>query len=282
MLYQGPSKEYLRIECITSNNCELVKEQIPSAQTLIWILEESELRIDGKKYSFQKDEIICLTEFHQVEILSISKARLIRFNRPFFCILDHDSEVGCKGILFFGSSQLPIIQLAEPDQEKLNALWNIFLMELSENEDALQLEMLQMLLKRLLILCTRIFKNQKNFSALDQPQSDLIREYNFLVEKHFKTKKAVAQYADLLNKSPKTVANLFSKLGAKSPLSYIHDRTMLEARRLLGYTDKSIKEIGYELGFEDIQAFSRFFKKNEGISPSEFKESLNQGKIANF
>ncbi|WP_296698397.1 helix-turn-helix domain-containing protein [Algoriphagus sp.] len=250
-----------------------MKEIVPSAQTLIWILEKSELKIDGKLYSFHEDEVICLTEFHQVEIINIRKARLVRFNRPFFCILDHDSEIGCKGILFFGSSQLPIITLSDPEKEKLETLWNIFYMEIQETRDSFQLEMLQMLLKRLLIICTRIFKKQKNYNSLNHKQTDLIREYNFLVEKHFREKRSVTDYAEMLNKSPKTIANLFSKLGAKSPLSFIQDRTMLEAKRMLSYTDKPVKEIGYDLGFEDIQAFSRFFKNIEGISPSEFKDS---------
>jgi len=56
---------------------------------------------------------------------------------------------------------------------------------------------------------------------------------------------------------------------------------MLEAKRLLIYTTKQIKEIAYEVGFEDIQTFSRFFKRNEGISPSEYKETRQLSKIAN-
>ena len=87
----------------------------------------------------------------------------------------------------------------------------------------------------------------------------------------------MAEYANLLNKSPKTISNIFSLLGTKSPLQYIQDRKMLEARRLLNYSSRQIKEIAYEIGFEDIQAFSRFFKKQEGISPSKFKEKNQSG-----
>jgi AraC-like DNA-binding protein len=87
----------------------------------------------------------------------------------------------------------------------------------------------------------------------------------------------VAEYANLLNKSPKTISNVFAILGTKSPLQYIQDRKMLEARRLLNYSSRQIKEIAYEIGFEDIQAFSRFFKKQEGISPSKFKEKNQSG-----
>ena len=55
-------------------------------------------------------------------------------------------------------------------------------------------------------------------------------------------------------------------------LQYIQDRKLLEARRLLNYTDMQVQEIAYEIGYEDIHAFSRFFNSQEGISPSKFKE----------
>ena len=102
-----------------------------------------------------------------------------------------------------------------------------------------------------------------------------------MVEQHFREKHTVGEYADLLYKSPKTLSNVFKKVGSKTPLELIHNRKMIEARRLLHHTDANISDIGYDLGFNDIQAFSRFFKKNEGISPSEFKEKGTKGKIAN-
>jgi AraC-like DNA-binding protein len=88
---------------------------------------------------------------------------------------------------------------------------------------------------------------------------DIVREYNYLVESNFKTKHQVADYAEMLNKSPKHY--LFFKNTTKNPLQIIQDRTILEARRLLRYSDKSIKEIAYEIGYEDIQSFSRFSRK---------------------
>jgi AraC-like DNA-binding protein len=100
-----------------------------------------------------------------------------------------------------------------------------------------------------------------------------VREYNYLVESNFKTKHQVADYAEM-NKSPKHYL-IYSKNNEKSPLQIIQDRTILEARRLLRYSDKSIKEIAYEIGYEDIQSFSRFFKKIEGVSPSDFKRQYS-------
>lgn len=281
MIYEGPSAEKFQIEPIDASSCFILKEKNPNELTFLWLNEDAILLIDGMEHRLKTNQAVCLTEFHRVEVKKIAKARMIRFNRAFFCILDHDSEVGCKGVLFFGSAETPIFNLSPLEAEKLEALWKVFEMEIKEHRDPLQLEMLQILLKRLLILCTRIYKAQHNLEDLDRGQMDLLREFNYLVEMHYKTKHTVADYADLLFKSPKTLSNLFAKLGEKSPLAFIHDRKMLESRRLLGYTDWSIKEIGFELGFEDVQSFSRFFKKNEGLSPSDFKENLRLGKIAN-
>jgi AraC family transcriptional regulator, transcriptional activator of pobA len=59
---------------------------------------------------------------------------------------------------------------------------------------------------------------------------------------------------------------------SKSPLQVIHDRIILEARRMLIFTDKTAKEIAYELGYEDPSQFSRFFKKNTDLSIQQFRE----------
>ncbi len=272
MLFTGKSGEYLKIEDITSSNCTELQERIESGLTLVWFLDDDSIfEIDGKKFHFEKNQIISLTEFHGLKMKRTGVIKMIRFNRQFFCILDHDSEVSCKGLLFFGSSSFPIIKLPEEEVKKFDMLWRVFEMEM-ESPDDLQLEMLQMLLKRLLILLTRLYKQQGEFSKIDDIQIDLLREFNYLIEKHFKTKHSVAEYAELLNKSPKTLSNLFSKLGAKTPLQYIQERLMLEARRLLSYTDKPVKEIAYEIGYTDVPSFSRFFKKNQGLAPSEYKE----------
>jgi AraC-like DNA-binding protein len=143
-----------------------------------------------------------------------------------------------------------------------------------ESKDDLQNDMLLMMLKRLLILCTRIYKEQTELTTFDKSQLDIVREYNYLVESNFKTKHQVADYAEMLNKVQKHYL-IYSKIQRKkSPLQIIQDRTILEARRLLRYSDKSIKEIAYEIGYEDIQSFSRFFKKIEGVSPSDFKKTV--------
>ena len=271
MKYTGRTNEYFEILNLNAFTQQELENPIADLLSFIWFEEDgNELTIDSVAYEFKKDQIVCLTPFHKVNIAKITKAKFLRFNSPFYCILDHDSEVGCKGLLFFGSANLPILKPSEGDLEVLSTVWKMILLEMN-SIDNLQLEMLQMMLKRLLILSTRIYKGQENFKEVDKVQSDIVREFNFLVEHHFKEKHTVSDYASMLNKSPKTLSNLFKKLHDKTPLQMIQARIMLEVRRLLRYPDKAISEVGYEVGFNDVQSFSRFFKKNEGISPSEFR-----------
>jgi len=270
--FKGNIKECLQLTTVEKQNCHVLKEKLERSLTILWFESgTNELLIDDKEHTFVKNQVVFLTEFHRVEVKSIEKIRFLRFNRPFYCILDQDSEVGCKGILFYGASQLPIIQIPEEELEKFETLWKMFTIEM-ESDDSLQTDMLQTMLKRYLILCTRLYKAQANYPE-ERINSDIVREFNFLVEEHFKTKHTVAEYADLLNKSPKTISNIFAMMGSIPPLQYIQERKVLEARRLLRHTDMQIQEVAYDIGYDNIQAFSRFFKKQEGISPSQFKEN---------
>ena len=282
MKYAGKNEESLEVIEINSENCDILKTSQKSKLILLWFTSDNNrLKIDAIDYTFNRNDMVSLTEFHKVQVKELHEVKLLRWNRSFYCILDHDSEVSCKGILYYGASNLPVIKPQPDDVEVLQTVWKMLLIEM-QSKDNLQLEMLQMMLKRLLILCTRIYKIQNNYSTHKSNSVDIIREYNFLVEKHFREKHSVTAYATLLNKSPKTLSNLFKKIGSHTPLQFIQNRIMLEARRLLKYTDKTISEIGYELGFSDVQVFSRFFKNLEGISPSEYKENKVKGNIANL
>lgn len=276
MRFQGQTDEFIELRALESTDCHIFNNPESGSLTVLWFLEDNNrFIVDGKTYCFMKNQVVFFTEFHQITVLEKHKTHFLRFNRSFYCIIDHDEEISCKGLLFFGASQLPIITIPDREEEHFMTLWKMFSIEM-ELVDNLQIGMLQMMLKRYLIICTRLYKAQ----SLDNPpeiDNNLVREFNFLVEQHFKTKHTVAEYANLLNKSPKTLSNIFSKIHSKSPLQYIKERRLLEARRLLIYSDKQIQEVAYEIGFEDIQAFSRFFKKQEGVSPSEFKKSHRSG-----
>lgn len=272
MIYRGPNEEYLEVRDVDAQKEGKLPQLGPSELSLLWFeATPQNLLIDTVSHTFGSNQLVFLTEFHQVQLEQVSQFRLLRFNRPFYCIADHDSEVGCKGVLYFGSSNVPKVQLEEENVQVLDPLWRLLEKEMQAH-DNLQLEMLQMLLKRLLILCTRLYKQQQDYLSLPESNLAVVREFNFLVEAHFRKKHTVAEYAELLHKSPKTLSNLFHKIGDKTPLAIIQERRLLEAKRALAYTQESISEIGYEIGFPDVQTFGRFFKRYAGCSPSEFRK----------
>lgn len=282
MLFKGQNDEFLQVEDLSPTDTLFESEiKHESPLSVLWFLDNSsELNIDNEILHFDTGELIFLTEFHKVSVINMGKVRPLRFNRPFYCIIDHDDEVGCKGLLFFGNSSIPRISLTVEDEKKLHLLYQVFFSEMESEKDHLQMEMLQMLLKRLLIICTRLYKKQENYSVLNTQSQDLVREFNFLVEKNFRELHTVNEYAELLHKSPKTLSNHFRRFSPNTPLQTIQNRILLEARRLLRYTDNGIKEVAYDLGFEDIHSFSRFFRKKMDVSPTYFRNSVRKGSFA--
>lgn len=269
----GKSDEYFLVTSLKNSDNELVNKNNESSLSAYWNRNKNTtIFIDGIKQVLKPNQILFLTEFHRVSIAQIEEINILKFNRNFYCIANHDTNIGCKGLLFFGANQLPIINLDEINIKKFEILWGVILTEM-EYKDELQMEMLQMLLKRFLIISTRIFKSQNEFSDIQDSKIDVIRNYTFLVETHYKSKHSVVEYADLMNKSAKSLTNLFAMHLNKSPLKIIQDRIHVEAKRYLIYSERSIKETAFELGFEDMQSFSRFFKNKEGVSPKEFREN---------
>lgn len=92
-----------------------------------------------------------------------------------------------------------------------------------------------------------------------------------MVEEKLTSMHTVREYADKLNVSAKTLANSVVECTGKSPLVFINNRIALEAKRLLKYSNMTGKEVAYHLGFDDPSYFVKFFKRETGFLPSEFK-----------
>lgn len=231
--------------------------------------------IDEIEYDFPADSILPLMVNQSFRFERPAEITAWQFNRDFYCIVDHDREVGCVGFLFYGSSQVMFLRLGETETRKINLLVEVFKDEFADADD-IQSEMLRILLVRLIIIMTRLAKSQYlDKGAAESGRFDVVRRFNLMVENHYRTAHDVGFYAAKLNKSPKTLANYFALSGSQSPLRIIQERIALEAKRLFYYTAKSSKEIAYELGFDEPAHFSRFFKKQTGTSPSAFKKSIN-------
>lgn len=138
-------------------------------------------------------------------------------------------------------------------------------------------EALGALLKLLLIQSNNHCTLHKN----ENPQSietgnQLVRHFKELIDLHYQQYHKVTDYAemlavtsDYLNKSVKT-------LTGKSAKEYILDRILIEAKRVLLFTELTNKELSYTLGFEEPAHFSNFFKRYSGLSPLDFRSSARQ------
>lgn len=262
----------------SENNFDRVfygKDRKDKLLTIAWNTgQEQQINIDDVFYTFPANAIICLMVNEAFHFQDPSAIVAWQFDREFYCIVDHDKEVSCAGFLFYGSSEKMFISLCERSQRQIELLLESFRDELEATDD-IQGEMLQVLLKRLIIITTRMAREQYiRDKALTSDKLDLVRKYNMLVEAHFRKEKQVKFYAEKLYKSPKTLSNVFALYNHKSPLLIIQERVLMEAKRLLFYTEKTSKEIAYELGFEDASHFSKFFKKHTGQAPTDFKKAI--------
>jgi len=241
---------------------------------IIWAKDQDiKISIDGYSILLKKNHVLFCTPFNMIQLESYVKGAVsLIFEKEFYCIRDHDHEVSCNGFLFLGSSIPAMVELTEKESKSFELLFMI-LEEEFETKDHIQGEMLRVLLKRLLIKSVRLLKKTIIDPKMTQPKIDLIRQYNLLVETHFRDKHKVSDYALLLNKTPKTLSNLFAKYNNKKPLQIINDRLVLEAKRLLQFSEKPSKEIAYNLGFSEASHFSKFFKNQVGMSPVHFKKN---------
>jgi len=274
MIFKGDNREVLIIT--KSSDITQFIRTISSLDglTIIWARnKDTTLLVDRQKINLKVNQMGFLSNYQNIDIQSSGEFGVISFNKEFYCVIDHDSEVSCKGILFYHSTRYPIIDIPATELDRYNLLWEMFDIEIISNDD-LVLDMLRSLLKRYLIMSTRLAKKQ-GLKNLTFNNINLFREFNFLVETHFKKLHKVQDYALLLHKSPKTIANVFTNIRKSTPLKIIHNRIIIEAQKLVLQGDLNINEIAYALGFEDIQTFSRFFKKMKNVSPSKYKKGNN-------
>ena len=94
-----------------------------------------------------------------------------------------------------------------------------------------------------------------------------------LLEYHFHEEHASSWYANKMNLTEKNLNTLAQKSTGETPSELIKQRLLLEAKRLILHSSSSLKEIAFDLGFNDPAYFSRFIKNNTGVSPKELRES---------
>ena len=127
----------------------------------------------------------------------------------------------------------------------------------------------------LLLAFVSLIADQINFSEKEKdPERQLLLQFYILLEDHFSDNCGVQYYLDTLNINEKKLAKLTKRHLGLSPLQMIHDRILLEAKRLLLFEDTSHKEIAYKLGFDSPASFSAFIKLKTGLAPTQLTKQL--------
>lgn len=234
------------------------------------------IKVDFKEFILPSDALLFVNPKVVVQPMDkqIDGGELVYFNRDFYCIELHDQEVACDGILYNNVFEVPFIELSKAQSTDIQRILNEIKTEMA-NEDSQTEEMLRILLKLVILKSTRIWKEKHQLAEHDQQtEVQFLRKFSKLVEMHYKTHHSVADYADMLFITPKSLSKKIGLLSRETPNDIIKNRIILESKRLLAHTSMAVKEIAYALNYEDDAYFVRFFTKNTGISPTAFRKQF--------
>src|SRR5690606_116156 len=232
------------------------------------------LQVDLTTYSIDRPSLLFVSpnQHLQIEQIGPEAAYMIFYNRDFYCIQIHDDEVACDGLLFNNIHNMPIVRLDEGTVPFFSYIFGQITTEFALQDPSIE-EMIRTYLKQLFIKAARLWKRQNLNNALVEQQNDLefFRKFTMLVEEHYRQKHQVADHVELLGVAPKTINHKFKRLKLPLPNDVIKNRIVMEAKRMLAYTDLTSKEIGYILGYGDPAYFSRLFLQKAGETPSGFR-----------
>ncbi|MET0242434.1 MAG: AraC family transcriptional regulator [Flavitalea sp.] len=242
---------------------------------VFFIRRGGHIAIDFKEYRLEQDALFFVSSDQWYNLQSaVTQSLLMYYNRDFYCVEIHDKEVLCDGFLFHNAYDVPVVYLDAAQSLEIQRILNEIRSELSGEDDAME-EMIRALLKQIIIKATRIWKQSNYAEAENNEEMEFARRFSQLVEWNYTTKHAVADYAALLNITPKTLGKKLARHSSVTPNDIIKNRIILEAKRLLAHTDLSVKEIGYKLGYEDPAYFIRIFTWHVQLAPQQFRKSYH-------
>jgi AraC family transcriptional activator of pobA len=251
--------------------------------SLIWVQKgKGKVKVDFSEYDFTENQLLAFAPYQPFMLSSDDgiEGEVIHFHPDFFCILKHHDEIACNGVLFNNIYEPPYVMIDEITKATFNMVLEQMKIEM-QNPAIAQYELLISYLKIFLITASRLKKEQL---AVTTPTVDeksmpfVLQNLKNFIEQNFKTKHSASDYADLLNISPKALAKITKNHFNKTLTNLIAERIIIEAKRELYLTNKAVKEIAYELGYDDEHYFSRFFKTNADVSPQTYRETVGFAK----
>jgi len=197
-------------------------------------------------------------------------SQVLIFTETFFCINETDHQF-LKSSVLFNDFKNECTAVSIKVTPALQSLWSMMTAEFAHSTDPYRTRLLKNYLYSFLLTAERE-RNHDGFQQL-VPNIQLTQLILFKeeLEQHFRDQKSIAFYAEKLAITSKVLTNATLKTVGKTPKQMTDERVILEAKRMLVYSNDSGKMIGFNLGFAEPTNFVKFFKKQTGLTPSAFR-----------
>lgn len=242
---------------------------------IIWIEKGSPTHlVDFNPVKVPKNSILFINKA-QVHLFDSSEkydGKLILFTDQFFSKNQEDVDFLNSTILFNDLLERAPLEL-DGIKSGLVSLLELMEAEIIAPAYAGQRDILQNYLHNFLLLCDRE-KRKQGFKEIPKgADRDYSILFTSLVNEHFTKVRSVNKYAEMMHVPGKRLSRATTYVLGKSPKDIISERVVLEIKRILVHTNKSIKEIGFDLGFNEPTNFIKYFRQQTGQTPSEFRET---------
>jgi AraC family transcriptional activator of pobA len=240
------------------------------------------VNVDLVDYDFSGNIVLFITPYQSIhfEISEQIDVRTLLFHGDFYCIEYHKKEVACNGLLFNNIYAQPFIQLNDAEYHEMHVLFDKLAAELSF-EDTYSQAVVRAYLQLMLALSSKV-KISNVTSHETEFSNRPVSQFKSLLEQHFKKERSPAFYAEQLGMAPNTFSKQCKTCFLRSPSQLIQERVILEAKKLIHLTYKSMKVIAAELNFDDENYFSRYFKKHTGLTPTAYRENVGISIVADL
>ena len=174
--------------------------------------------------------------------------------------------------LFNDHNSSPPLHLNDQESEKLVRICEQ-MVEVCNTSINFSDQAVASLLQLFLINCNNYCTLPQEDTQTREAGNTILRQFKEMVNSHYFHWHSASEYANELNVTTDHLNRVVRLLTGKTLKGYIHARILVGAKRLLYFSDQSLKEISYDLGFSEPANFSAFFKKQTGLSPSEFRKN---------
>lgn len=229
--------------------------------------------IDGNKYEIQPPCVFFMSpgQAHKIEFSSDIEGYIYIFTPEFYLINQTNPNRLIEFPFFFTIRQenRPLILESVQDVEFLEILFRKGIAEI-EKGDRFSVDLLRSVLDLILTSCAVLYKSDE--TLLSKGRGNIVvKKFLQLVEENYHKNLPVNEYAGMLAITPNHLTQTVTLLTGKTTSQIIKSKQVLEIKRLLVHTNLSVTEIAGRLNFPDQSYFTKFFKRETGISPLQYR-----------